>query len=80
MTDEIKTPTITASTRYSVLHREKILQAKKEKYNSNPTVIAKREERERRRQEKEAEKETKRLEKEHIRQQRIKYAEETKRT
>ncbi len=48
---------IPASTRYYRLHRDERLAVLKEKYNSRPDVIEKREERERKKAEKEAEKE-----------------------
>jgi hypothetical protein len=60
--------------RYYALHREEKLA----KYHNNPAVIAKREERERKKAEKEAEKEVKRLEKEKVRLEKLALAEATK--
>lgn len=54
--------TLTASARYYRLHAEERKAKSREKYNSDPEVIRKREEREKKRLEKEAEKEIKRIE------------------
>lgn len=55
-TQEIK---LTRHQRYYALHRADKLSKENEKYNTNPEVIAKREERERKKAEKAAEKEAK---------------------
>jgi len=57
--------------RYYALHREQELARDKERYNNRPEVIAKREERERKKAEKQAEKDAKRIEKERIRQEKL---------
>jgi hypothetical protein len=64
--------------RYYALHREEKLAKNKEKYNTNPEIIAKRIERERKKAMKEAEAELKRLEKERIRQEKLSIALATK--
>ena len=65
--------------RYYALHRQEKLARDKERYNSNPEIVAKREERERKKAVREAEAELKRLEKERIRQEKLALAEATKR-
>ena len=60
-TQEVK---LTRHQRYYALHRADKLSKENEKYNTNPEVIAKREERERKRIAREAEQEVKRQEKE----------------
>jgi hypothetical protein len=73
------TQTMPRHQRYYALHREDKLAKDKERYNNKPEVIAKREERERKRIEKEAEKiakkeaekEEKRIEKERVRQEKL---------
>jgi hypothetical protein len=63
--------------RYYLLHREEKINKVKERYNNNPEVIAKREERERKKAEKEAEKEAKKeAEKEAKRQEKERQREE----
>jgi hypothetical protein len=79
MAEEEATQKMTPEMRYYYRNREERINKIKEKYNNNPEVIAKREERERKRAEKEAEKEAKRLEKERIRQEKLLAAETTKR-
>lgn len=87
MAEETEIQKMTPEMRYYYRNREERISKVKEKYNSNPDVIAKREERERKRAEKEAEKlakkeadkEAKRLEKERIRQEKLRLAEATKR-
>ena len=64
--------------RYYALHREEKLARDKERYNSNPEIVAKREERERKKAVREAEAELKRLEKERIRQEKLALALVTK--
>jgi septin family protein len=64
--------------RYYALHRDEKLARDKERYNSNPEIVAKREERERKKVAKEAETELKRLEKERIRQEKLAFALATK--
>jgi hypothetical protein len=81
------TQKMTPATRYYRLHRDEQLAKKKEEYNNSPAVIAKREQRERKKAEKEAqieaereaEKELKRIEKERILQEKIALAKATKR-
>jgi hypothetical protein len=78
---------MTRNQRYHLLNRETRLQKKREQYNNDPQVIAKREERERLKAEKEAEKiamkdaekEAKRQQKQLELQEKIKIAAETKR-
>ena len=78
--------TMSREMRYYYLNREKKIAKDLARYHSRPDVIAKKEERERRRAEKEAEKlakkeaskEAKRLEKERIRQEKIALAESIK--
>jgi hypothetical protein len=78
---------MTPATRYYRLHRDEQLAKKKEEYNNSPEIIAKREERERKKAEKEAqreaqkeaERELKRIEKERILQEKIALAKATKR-
>jgi hypothetical protein len=72
-------PKITRNQRYHLLNREARLQKAREQYNNDPEVIAKREERERKKAEKEAEKEEKRRLKELELKEKIKFAAETKR-
>lgn len=62
--DAGETSTMNPKRRYYIIHREDELAKSKERYNSRPDVIAKREEKERKRAEKEAEIERKRLERE----------------
>ena len=69
MEEEIK---LTRHQRYYALHRADKLSKENEKYNTNPEVIAKREERERKRIAREAEQEVKRQEKNRIREERAK--------
>lgn len=78
---------MTPEMRYYYRNREEKIARDLARYHSNPEVIAKREERERKRAEKEAEKEAKkqnekeakRIERERIRQEKIALAEATKR-
>ena len=70
---------MTPEMRYYYRNREEKIAKDLARYNNKPEVIAKREERERKRAEKEAEKEAKRLEKERIRQEKLALAEATKR-
>ena len=78
---------MTPEMRYYYRNREEKINKVKERYNNDPKVIVKREERERKRAEKEAEneakkqadKEAKRIEKERIRQEKLALAEATKR-
>lgn len=70
---------MTPEMRYYYRNREERINKVKEKYNNNPEVIAKREERERKRAEKEAENEAKRIEKERLRQEKHTLAEASKR-
>jgi len=87
MTEEDATQKMTRNQRYHLLNREARLQKKREQYNNDPEVIAKREEREHKRAEKEAEKaamkaaekEAKRQQKQLELQEKIKIAAETKR-
>ena len=81
------TQTMTRNQRYHLLNRESRLQKKREQYNNDPVVIAKREEKQRLKAEKdaekkalkEAEKEAKRQQKQLELQDKIKLAAETKR-
>jgi len=57
--------------RYYQLHREKLVNKKKEKYNNDLEVIRKREERLKKKAEKEAEKEDKRIERERLKQEKL---------
>jgi hypothetical protein len=79
--DELKE--MTPEMRYYYRNRAQELEKDRERYNNKPEVIAKRQERERKRAEKEAakeaEKEAKRIEKERIRQEKLAFAEATKR-
>lgn len=70
---------IPASTRYYRLHRDERLAILKEKYNSRPEVIEKREERERKKAEKEAEKQRKKGEREAKRLEKLSIAVKTSR-
>jgi hypothetical protein len=72
------TQTMPRHQRYYALHREDKLAKERERYNNNPEVIARREERERKRIEKEAEKEAKRIEKGKARQEKLALALATK--
>jgi hypothetical protein len=63
--------------RYYMLHRDQKLNKLKEQYNNNPEVIARREERLRKKAEKDAQTEAKRIEKERIRQEKLALAEAT---
>ena len=74
-----ETQKMTSEMRYYYRNREERINKVKDKYHNDPEVIAKREERERKKAEKEAEKEAKRLEKERIRQEKLALAETTKR-
>lgn len=77
MTEEQATDMITPAARFYRLHREEQLAKKKEEYNNRPDIIAKRQERQRKKAEKEAEKEAKLLEKENKLKERIAIAENT---
>ncbi len=66
--DEVDIP---RSTKYYILNREKEVQKKRERYNSDPEVIRKREEREAKKAAKEAEKEAKRIEREKRNQEKL---------
>ena len=82
-----ETQKMTSEMRYYYRNREERINKVKDKYHNDPEVIAKKEERERKRiekgamkqAEKEAAKEAKRLEKERIRQEKLALAEATKR-
>jgi hypothetical protein len=71
---------MTSDMRYYYRNREEKIAKVKERYNNNPDVIAKRQEKEHKKAEKEAAKELKRIEKERIRQEKLALAEATKRT
>jgi hypothetical protein len=79
--------TLSAGARFYRLHREECLARSKEKYNNNPEVIRKREERQKRKEEKEAARlakreltrEEKRLQKEKEREEKLKVALATRR-
>lgn len=75
--------TLTSEMRYYYRNRETKIAKDLARYHSNPNVIAKKEERERKKAEKkaekEAEKEAKRIEKERIRQEKLELAKLTKR-
>jgi hypothetical protein len=73
------TETITAAARFYRLHREEQLALKKEAYSKRPDVLAKREERERKRVERDIANAAKKEEREKKRQERIMIAEQTKR-
>jgi hypothetical protein len=85
MAEEIQK--MTSEMRYYYRNREEKIAKDLARYHNNPKVIAKREERERKKAEKEAmkqaekeaEKEAKRIEKERIRQEKLALAEATKR-
>lgn len=87
MAETEETQKMTSEMRYYYRNREERINKVKDKYHNDPEVIAKREERERKRiekgamkqAEKEAEKEAKRIEKERIRQEKLALAEATKR-
>jgi len=66
MEEEIK---LTRHQRYYALHRADKLSKENEKYNTNPEVIARREERERKKAEREAEKEAQKAAEKAARQQ-----------
>jgi len=66
--EEVQIP---RSTQYYVLNREKEIQKKRERYNSDPEVIRKREEREAKEAAKEAEKEAKKAEREKRNQEKL---------
>ena len=70
--------TLTRHQRYHALNREKRISYQLERYYNNPDVIAKREERERKRIAREAEQEAKRQEKNRIREERTALALATK--
>jgi bisphosphoglycerate-independent phosphoglycerate mutase (AlkP superfamily) len=72
------TPEMPRHQRYYALHRDEKLAREKERYDKNPEIIAKREQREKKKAEKEAEKEAKRIEKERIRQEKLELALATK--
>jgi hypothetical protein len=74
-TQEIK---LTRHQRYHALNREKRISYQLERYYSNPDVIAKREERERKKAEREADKEAKRQEKKKLQEERTALALATK--
>jgi len=86
-TQDVSGVKMTRNQRYHLLNRESRLQKKREKYNNDPDVIAKREEKERKKEEKEAErkaqkeaeKEAKRQQKQLELQEKIRLAAETKR-
>jgi len=75
MEEEIK---LTRHQRYHALNREKRISYQLERYYSNPDVIAKKEERERKKAEKEADKEAKRQEKKKLQEERTALALATK--
>ena len=87
MAEAEETQKMTSEMRYYYRNREERINKVKDKYHNDPEVIAKREERERKKAEKEAEKivkkeaakEAKRLEKERIMQEKLALAEATKR-
>lgn len=79
MEAEQSTTTISAAARFYRLHREEQLAKKKEEYRTRPDVIAKREERERKRAEKAIAKAAKQEEKIKKIQERIMIAEQTRR-
>jgi hypothetical protein len=74
-TQEIK---LSRHQRYHALNREKRISYQLERYYSNPDVIAKREERERKKAEREADKEAKRQEKKKLQEERTALALATK--
>ena len=69
---------MTPEQRYYYLHREEKIAKDLARYHSRPDVIAKKEEREKKKADKEAEKDAKRIEKELIRQEKLKLALATK--
>jgi hypothetical protein len=73
------TTKLTRNQRYHLLNREVRLQKQHEKYINRPDVIAKREERERKKAEKEKEKIEKEIQRQIKLQEKIKLAAETKR-
>jgi hypothetical protein len=77
-TTQKMTPEMPRHQRYYALHRNEKLARDKERYNSNPEIVAKREERERKKAVREAEAELKRLEKERLRQEKLALALVTK--
>lgn len=79
MAEAEETQKMTSEMRYYYRNREEKIARDLARYHNNPEVIAKKEERERKRIEKEAEKEAKRIEKERIRQEKLALAEATKR-
>ena len=68
---------ITKNSRYYQLHAEERKKQSRDRYNNDPDVIRKREEREKQKAEKEAEKEAARAEKERIREEKLKLAMQT---
>ena len=77
-TTQKMTPEMPRHQRYYALHRDEKLAREKERYDKNPEIIVKREQREKKKAEKEAEKEAKRIEKEMIRQEKLALAIATK--
>lgn len=71
---------ITKNSRYYQLHAEERKKQSREKYNNDPEVIRKREEREQRKAEKEAEKEAARIERERMKEEKLKLAIQTSKT
>ena len=76
---QLKQEKITPSMRYYLLHKDEKNAKALARYHSKPDVIAKKEERERKKAEKEAEKEVQKKVREKKRQERIQLAMETKR-
>jgi len=64
-------PTLTKYQRYYALHKKEKNAKTLERYHNRPDIIAKREERERKKAEKDAEKEVKRIEREKRQQERL---------
>lgn len=74
--NDVIIPKISRAARYYRLHREERLEKAKEAYHNRPEVIAKKEEREKKKAEKltEAQKEEKRKERERLRQEKLELA------
>lgn len=80
MTDEVQEAAkMTPEMRYYYRNRQEKIAKDLARYHNKPEVIAKKEERERKRVENEAKNEAKRIEKERIRQEKLALAEATKR-
>jgi len=73
-------PTLTKHQRYYALHKKEKNAKTLERYHNRPDIIAKREERERKKTEKDSEREVKRIEREKRQQERLALAIATRKT